>query len=167
MARVTLNGDVFCTSGELPTVGSQAPQFTLTDGELRDVNLSDFAAKRILVNIVPSLDTPVCAVSTKKFDDYAQKAINDVFASVSMDLPFAQSRFCSSEGLENVTTLSAFRSDFPDLYGVRISDGPLRGVTARAVIVIDGAGVVRYTQLVPEISNEPDYEEALRALQSC
>lgn len=167
MAKIALNGDVFNTVGDLPAVGDKAPQFVLTAGDLSDVSLSDYAGKRILLNIVPSLDTPVCAVSTKKFNDYARQAKQDIFASVSMDLPFAQSRFCSSEGLENVITLSAFRSNFPDVYGIKIADGPLMGVTARAVVVVDGAGVVRYTQLVPEISHEPDYAEALKALQSC
>lgn len=167
MATITLKGHPIHTSGALPRVGAKAPAFTLTGGDLKDIGLGDYAGRRLLLNIVPSLDTPVCAVSTRKFNDHAQRHPDDVIAVVSADLPFAQARFCGNEGLENVVTLSTFRSRFPEDYGVSISDGPLAGVTARAVVIIDAGGTVRYTQLVPEIGEEPDYREAIKALEGC
>ncbi len=167
MATITLKGDPIHTSGNLPRLGAKAPPFTLTGGDLQDIELGDYAGRRVLLNIVPSLDTPVCGISTRKFNEHARRHSGDVVAVVSADLPFAQVRFCGNEGLENVVTLSTFRSRFPEDYGVRISDGPLAGVTARAVVVIDAGGIVRYTQLVPEIGEEPDYREAIKALEGC
>ena len=164
MATVKLEGNEIHTSGELPPTGSEAPEFELTGGDLEDVRLSDFRGTRVLLNIVPSLDTPVCATSTRKFNDYI--AGEDVAVLViSADLPFAQARFCGGEELTNVIHLSMMRSkNFAKDYGVLITDGPLRGITARAVVVIDEDGKVVYTELVPEITQEPDYDKALKAL---
>jgi len=164
MATVTLEGNEIHTNGELPAVGSEAPAFELTGGDLNDVRLGDFRGTRVLLNIVPSLDTPTCATSTRKFNDYI--AGEDVAVLViSADLPFAQARFCGSEELTNVIHLSMMRSkNFAKDYGVLITDGPLRGITARAIVVIDEDGKVVYTELVPEIADEPDYDKALAAL---
>ena len=165
MATVTLKGNPLNTSGELPAVGSQAPDFRLVTKDLADVGLDTYAGKRKLLNIVPSLDTPVCATSTKKFDDYAKDRSDVVMLIISADLPFAQGRFCSAEGLERVVTLSMMRSrNFAKDYGVLIVDGPLAGITARAVVVLDANDKVVYTQLVPEIGQEPDYDAAIAAL---
>ena len=165
MATVTLQGNPVHTNGELPAVGSQAPDFHLVDSQLNDVHLADFAGRKKLLNIVPSLDTPTCAESTRKFNQYAKAHPEAVILVISADLPFAQSRFCSSEGLENVRTLSMMRSrNFAKDYGVLLEDGPLAGITARAVVVLDENDRVVYTQLVPEIADEPDYEAALAAL---
>jgi len=167
MANITLKGNPFHTSGDLPGTGARALAFTLTTGDLADVGLDKFSGKKKLLNIVPSLDTPVCALSTKKFNDYARKHPDSVMLVISADLPFAQQRFCGNEGLENVVPLSSFRSRFGRDYGVTIEDGPLAGVTARAVIVLDVGDRVRYVQLVTEIGDEPDYEAALKALDAC
>lgn len=167
MADITLKGNPIHTSGDLPTTGSAAPDFKLTNADLADVGLADFAGKKKLLNIVPSLDTPVCALSTKKFNDYARDHGDTVMLIVSADLPFAQKRFCGNEGLDNVVPLSTFRSSFAEDYGVTIEDGPMAGVTARAVVVLDADDTVRYTQLVGEIAEEPDYEAALKALDAC
>ncbi|MGH8160991.1 MAG: thiol peroxidase [Gammaproteobacteria bacterium] len=167
MANITLQGNPIHTSGELPAKGSAAPGFKLTNGELAEVGLDKFAGKKKLLNIVPSLDTPVCATSTKKFNDYAKQHPDTVMLIVSADLPFAQQRFCGNENLANVVPLSTFRSDFAHSYGVAITDGPLAGVTARAVVVLDADNKVCYTQLVGEIGEEPDYEAALKALDAC
>ncbi len=165
MATVTLQGNPIHTSGDLPAVGSQAPEFRLVTTDLKDVNLADYAGKKKLLNIVPSLDTPVCAVSTKRFNE-AVKGRNDlVVLVISADLPFASDRFCSAEGIDNVVTLSMMRSrNFAKDYGVLIEDSPLAGITARAVVVLDATDRVTYTELVPEIGQEPDYEAALEAL---
>jgi thiol peroxidase len=165
MAKITLKGNPCNTSGELPSVGSRPPGFHLVDGELSDVQLADYAGKKILMNIVPSLDTPTCAISTKKFNEHARSSADTVMLVISADLPFAQARFCGAEGVDNVIPLSLMRSrDFARDYGVLITDGPLAGITARAVVVVGTDGRVKYTQLVPEIADEPDYEAALAAL---
>lgn len=164
MAKVTLQGAPIKTCGELPTVGYAAPQFKLVDGKLADVTLATFAGKRKLLNIVPSLDTPTCATSTRKFNEKASKLENTVVLIVSADLPFAQGRFCEAEGLKNVIPLSTMRSSFAKDYGVEIVDGPIAGLTARAIVVIDENNQVTYTQLVDEVADEPDYEGALEAL---
>ncbi|HKK14633.1 MAG TPA: thiol peroxidase [Gammaproteobacteria bacterium] len=166
MATITLQGNEIHTNGELPAVGSQAPDFKLVDGELNDRSLSDYAGKKKLLNIVPSLDTPVCATSTRKFDEAAAKRDDTVFLIVSADLPFAQGRFCAGEGLDNVVPLAVMRDrNFSKDYGVLITDGPLAGITARAVVVLDENDKVVYEQLVPEIGEEPDYDAALKALE--
>lgn len=167
MADITLQGNPFHTNGDLPASGSAAPDFKLTNGELAEKALADFAGKKKLLNIVPSLDTPVCAISTKKFNDYAREHGDTVMLVISADLPFAQQRFCGNEGIENVVPLSTFRSSFATDYGITIEDGPLAGLTGRAVVVMDGDDTVRYVELVKEIGNEPDYESALKALDAC
>ena len=164
MAQVTLGGNPIHTNGDLPAVGAKAPDFKLTSGDLKDLTLADFKGKKKILNIVPSLDTPVCATSTRKFNETAGKLPNTVVLVVSADLPFASSRFCTTEGLQNVTTLSLMRDkNFAKDYGVLIQDGPLAGVCARAVVVVDESDKVVYKQLVPEIKQEPDYEKALAA----
>ncbi len=166
MATVTLHGNPVSTSGELPAIGSKAPEFSLANKELADVGLADFAGKKRLLNIVPSLDTPTCAISTKKFNESFAERDDAVAMVISADLPFAQGRFCETEGLKNVVTLSMMHDQqFATDYGVLITDGPLRGLTCRAVVVIDENGTVTYTQLVPEIGDEPDYDAALAALK--
>ena len=166
MAKVTLKGNPVSTSGELPTVGSKAPEFQLTDTDLGDVTLAAFKGKKKLLNIVPSLDTPVCATSTKKFNDQAGKLNNTAILIVSSDLPFAQKRFCSAENTNSVKTLSMMRSrNFAKDYGVLIQDGPLKGITARAIVVLDENDNVKYTELIPEITQEPNYDAALAALK--
>jgi len=165
MATITLKGKKIQTEGELPRVGSRAPDFTLTDGDLKDVTLASWLGKRKLLSIFPSIDTPVCALSTRKFSERAEASDDVVLLMISGDLPFAQSRFCGNEGLDNVVTLSTMRHDgFPRDYGVAIVDGPLRGLTARAVVVLDENNTVVHSELVDEISDEPDYETALKAL---
>ena len=165
MATITLQGNACNTNGDLPGVGSTAPDFTLVDAKLNDVHLADYAGKKKLLNIVPSLDTPTCAISTKKFNESAADHKDSVVLVVSADLPFASGRFCGMEGLDNVVPLSLMRGkDFARDYGVLISDGPLAGITARAVVVLDADNRVLYTQLVPEIADEPDYDAALAAL---
>ncbi len=165
MATVTLQGKTFSTNGELPAVGSAAPDFNLVDGKLSDVHLADYRGKKLILNIVPSLDTPTCATSTKVFNEKAGSRDDVLVLVVSADLPFAQGRFCTAEGVGNVAPLSMMRSRaFAKDYGVLMTDGPLAGITARAVVVLDEAGKVLYTQLVPEIADEPDYDAALAAL---
>jgi thiol peroxidase len=165
MAQTALKGNPVNLAGDLPTVGSQAPDFKLVAGDLSDKTLADFAGKTILMNIVPSLDTAVCATSTRKFNESFTGRDDAVCLVISADLPFASGRFCSTEGLENVHTLSMMRSrNFGKDYGVLMEDGPLAGITARAVVVVDAAGKVLYTELVPEITQEPDYDAALAAL---
>jgi thiol peroxidase len=164
MAQVTLGGNPIHTNGDLPAVGAKAPDFKLTSGELKDLTLADFKGKKKILNIVPSLDTPVCATSTRKFNETAGKLPNTVVLVISADLPFASSRFCTTEGLKNVTSLSLMRDkNFAKDYGVLIQDGPLAGVCARAVVVVDENDKVVYKQLVPEIKQEPDYDKALAA----
>ena len=165
MATITLQGNACNTNGDLPGVGSTAPDFTLVDAKLNDVHLADYAGKKKLLNIVPSLDTPTCAISTKKFNESAADHKDSVVLVVSADLPFASGRFCGMEGLDNVVPLSLMRGKgFAKDYGVLITDGPLAGITARAVVVLDADNRVLYTQLVPEIADEPDYDAALAAL---
>ena len=165
MAKITLQGNEINTNGDLPAVGSPAPDFKLTNGELQDVSLADFKGKKKLLNIVPSLDTPTCATSTRKFNEAAKGRDDVVMLIISADLPFAQGRFCTGEKLDNVIPLSMMRDkNFAKDYGVLIQDGPLAGITARAVVVIDENDKVVYTQLVPEIADEPDYDSALAAL---
>lgn len=166
MAQVTFMGNPVNTSGELPTVGDHAPDFKLVTGELQDVSLADYAGKKKVLNIVPSLDTGVCATSARKFNQAAGALSDTVVLLISADLPFASSRFCSSEGLQNVIPLSLMRSKaFAKDYGVLITDSPLAGLTARAVVVLNADNKVLYTQLVTEIAEEPDYDNALAALK--
>lgn len=166
MASVTLGGNPVRTSGELPAVGSQAPDFKLTTTELADVSLESYAGKKIILNIFPSIDTPVCATSVQKFNAEAGSIDNTVVLCVSRDLPFAHKRFCGAEGIENVTSLSDLRgASFGDAYGVSLEDGPLAGVLARAVVVIDDTGKVVHTELVGEIKEEPNYTAALAAVK--
>lgn len=165
MATITLKGNPCNTIGELPAVGSAAPGFRLVDGSLEEVTLDAFAGKRKVLNIVPSLDTPVCATSARRFNEKAASLDNTVVLVISADLPFAQKRFCSTEGLNDVVPLSMMRSrNFAKDYGVLIVDGPLAGLCARAVVVVDENDRVSYTQQVAEIAEEPDYEKALAAL---
>jgi thiol peroxidase len=165
MATITLRGNEIHTNGELPAVGGTAPDLHLVDVELNDRTLSDYKGKKKLLNIVPSLDTPTCATSTRKFNEAAKGRDDVVMLIVSADLPFAQGRFCTGEKLENVIPLSMMRSrNFGKDYGVLITDGPLAGITARAVVVLDENDKVIYTEMVPEIGQEPDYDKALAAL---
>lgn len=165
MAQVTLHGTPFKTNGELPSVGSTAPDFRLVDGELNDVTLADFAGKKKVLSIVPSLDTPTCATSTKVFNERLGDRDDVVVLVVSADLPFAQGRFCQAEGTTEVKTLSMMRSrSFAKDYGMLIEDGPLAGITARAALVLDENNQVVHTQLVTEIGDEPDYDAAIAAL---
>jgi thiol peroxidase len=166
MAQVTLKGNPIHTNGELPAVGAKAPDFKLTTGELKDVSLADFKGKKKILNIVPSLDTATCATSTRKFNQSAGNMTNTVVLVVSADLPFASKRFCTTEGLQNVVPLSLMRGKhFAKDYGVFIEDGPLAGLCARAVVVLDESDKVVYHQLVPEIGQEPDYDKALAAVK--
>ena len=166
MANVTLKGNPIHTNGELPAVGNAAPAFCLVGGDLAEVGLATFAGKRKVLNIVPSLDTPVCALQTRRFNQEAGALANTVVLVASADLPFAQKRFCAAEGLANVVTLSMLRDkSFASDYGVLITDGPLAGLCARAVLVLDEQDRVVYRQLVPEITEEPDYAAALAALR--
>ena len=165
MANITQGGNPIHTSGELPAVGSKAPDFKLTAGDLKDLSLADFKGKKKVVNIVPSLDTPVCATSTRKFNKDAGSLPNVAVLVVSADLPFAAKRFCTTEGLANVTPLSTFRSSFAKDYGIALVDGSMAGVTGRAVMVLDENDKVVYEELVPEIRQEPNYEKALAALK--
>lgn len=165
MANISLRGMSITTNGDLPTVGSQAPDFTLTNEKLSDVGLSEFKGKKKLLSIVPSLDTGICATSTKKFNEYAAKNNQVDVLVISADLPFAMSRFCGAEELKNIKPLSMMRDkNFAKDYGVLLQDGPLKGITARAVLVLDEDNKVIYTELVPEISQEPDYKSAIAAL---
>ena len=166
MSKVTLGGNPIEVSGRFPQPGDAAPAFSLTGADLADVGLAAFAGKRKVLNIVPSLDTPVCQASARKFNEAANGLANTVVLTISADLPFAMGRFCTTEGLDNVVTLSTMRgAEFKGNYGVDIKSGPLAGVTARAVVVLDENDTVKYAQLVPEIKTEPDYDAALAALQ--
>ncbi|MDO9138767.1 MAG: thiol peroxidase [Methylobacter sp.] len=164
MATIKFQGKPLNTCGELPAVGTQAPAFSLASRELVDVTLATYAGKRKVLNIVPSLDTPTCAASTRKFNQKAGGLDNTVVLVVSADLPFAQNRFCETEDLKNVIPLSTFRSSFANDYGVNIVDTFLAGLTARAIVVIDENDQVIYTELVAEVADEPDYESALAVL---
>jgi thioredoxin-dependent peroxiredoxin len=163
--KVTLGGNPVEVGGNLPAVGSVAPQFSLVAKNLSDVGLAGFAGKRKILNIFPSLDTATCAMSVRRFNEMAGKLPDTVVLCISADLPFAQSRFCGAEGLDNVVTLSAMRGrEFLEDYGVAIETGPLAGLAARAVIILDRDNTVRYVELVPEIKQEPDYVKALAAV---
>jgi len=164
MAQVTLRGNPFNTNGELPSVGSTAPGFSLVGSDLSEITADSLAGKKVVLNIFPSIDTPTCAASVRAFNERAAGRDDTVVVCVSEDLPFAAGRFCGAEGIENVTTGSAFRGDFAADYGVKLEDGPLAGLTARAVVVLDQSGTVQHTQLVGEIGDEPDYDAALAAL---
>lgn len=167
MAQITLHGNPCKTNGELPAIGRPAPDFRLTDGELKDVTLADFRGRNTLLSIVPSLDTPVCALSAKRFDEEAARRPGAAFTVVSADLPFAMQRCCTGAGLKNVRMLAMMRSkQFATDYGVLIVDGPLAGIAARAVLVLGGDARVVHTELVTEIGDEPDYQAALRALDA-
>ena len=166
MAQVTLRGNPVQVEGELPKTGTQAPDFTLTAGDLSDATLATFAGKRKVLNIFPSVDTPTCATSVRKFNAQVNDLANTVVLCVSADLPFAQARFCGAEGLENVKNLSTFRAHgFHEAYGVDITTGPLAGLTARAVVVLDENDKVLHSELVDEIAKEPDYEAVLAVLK--
>jgi len=166
MANITLQGNRIDTAGELPARNTQAPPFTLTRTDLSDGSLSDFAGQRVVLNIFPSIDTPVCAASVRRFNAAASSLENTVVLCISADLPFAHQRFCEGEGLDRVIPLSVFRSpEFGTKYGVSITSGPLAGLLARAIVIVDPSGKVIYTEQVPEIAQEPDYEAALGALQ--
>ena len=165
MATTHLKGNPVQTNGDLPAVGTQAPAFRLTGGDLADIGLDAFSGKRKVLNIVPSLDTPVCAASARFFNEAAAGIDNAVVLVISSDLPFAQGRFCSTEGLDGVVPLSMLRSrNFAKDYGQLIVDGPLAGLSARAVVILDADNKVIYTEQVPEIGQEPDYDAALKAL---
>lgn len=164
MAKITLKGTPITTSGELPRVGSPAPAFRLVDSTLADVTLDNFKGKKKILSILPSLDTPVCALSTHRFDEYAAKDTQTVVLVISADLPFAQGRFCQAEHTTHVVTLSMMRDrHFALDYGVLIEDGPLAGLTARAVVVLDTHDKVVYAEMVPEIGQEPNYAAAIAA----
>jgi thioredoxin-dependent peroxiredoxin len=165
MATITLKGNPVHTSGNLPAKGSTAPDFKLTKTDLSETTISDFKGKRIVLNIFPSLDTSTCAASVRQFNAKAQEIKDTVVLCVSMDLPFAHKRFCTAEGLNNVVSASVFRSPgFGKDYGVMMIDGPLAGLLSRAVVIVDENRKVIYTEQVPEISQEPDYASALKAL---
>jgi thiol peroxidase len=163
MAQITLHGNPINTVGELPSVGSPAPAFNLVGTDLGAVGSEQFSGKPVVLNIFPSIDTPVCATSVRTFNERAAASGASVLC-VSNDLPFAQARFCGAEGIENVTTGSAFRDSFGQSYGVSIVDGPMAGLLARAVVVVGADGKVAYTELVPEIAQEPNYVAALAAV---
>lgn len=159
MATVTFKGNEVKTSGQLPAVGTQAPDFKLVGSGLNEISLADFKGKRVVLNIFPSIDTGVCATSVRKFNQWASNQDNTVVICVSKDLPFASGRFCGAEGLEKVITGSDFRyNNFATDYGVLMTDGPLAGLMARSVVALDENGKVIYKQLVPEITQEPEYD---------
>ncbi|MDP4207342.1 MAG: thiol peroxidase [Bacteroidota bacterium] len=166
MATITFKGNSVNTAGNLPATGALAPDFKLVKTDLSEASLKDFAGKKVILNIFPSLDTSVCATSVRKFNAEASSLANTVVLCISKDLPFAHGRFCSTEGLNNVVSLSEFRDDnFSKAYGVKIADGPLAGLHSRAVVVVDEAGKVVYSEQVPEIAQEPNYEAALKAVK--
>jgi thiol peroxidase len=164
MAEVTLGGNPVHTSGDLPAVGAPAPVYSLVGADLSEYDGTEFAGKNVILNIFPSIDTPTCASSVREFNERAAAINETVVVCVSADLPFAMGRFCGAEGIEDVKVGSSFRSDFGEQYGVKLVDGKLQGVLARAVVVIGPDGRVKYTELVPEIAQEPDYDAALAAL---
>jgi thioredoxin-dependent peroxiredoxin len=168
MVQVTMGGQPVDVGGTFPKKGDKAKDFTLVDRKLKDVSLAQFAGKKKVLNIVPSLDTPTCQASARKFNEMASSLPDTAVLVISADLPFAQSRFCGAEGLDKVITLSTMRgAEFMHNYGVAIESGALKGVTARAVVVVDANDHVVYTELVPEIKNEPDYDAALAAVKAC
>lgn len=165
MATITFHGDKIHTAGKLPKKGSKAPDFNLTAEDLSEKSMKDFKGKRLVLNIFPSIDTGVCAASVRHFNKAASDLKDTAVLCISKDLPFAQKRFCAAEGLDNVVTLSEYKdSEFSDAYEVRIQDGPLKGLFSRAVVVVDEDGDVIYTEQVPEIGQEPDYDAALSVL---
>ena len=165
MAESKLKGNPFHTTGELPAVGAAAPAFTLTRTDLSALALDELKGRRVVLNVFPSIDTDVCAASVRRFNAEAGALADTTVVCASMDLPFAHARFCGAEGLDNVVAVSDFRSgDFGRAYGMRIADGPLAGLLARSVVILDRDGKVAYTELVPETTQEPDYERALAAL---
>lgn len=165
MAETALRGNVVNTVGDLPAVGSTAPTFVLTGVDLGPVKSADLVGGNVVLNIFPSVDTPTCAASVRAFNERAAALDNTTVLCVSADLPFALGRFCGAEGIENVTTASTFKNpEFMSDYGVGLLDGPLAGLCARAIVVVDGSGIVLYNQLVAEITEEPDYDSALAAL---
>lgn len=165
MSDITLKGNPIKTAGDLPDVGTPAPAFTLVKNDLSEASLSDFEGKKVVLNIFPSIDTPVCSASVKRFNEEASRMTDTAVLCISADLPFALGRFCGAEGLKDVTPLSVFRSpEFGKNYGVLITTGPLAGVLSRAIVVIDGTGKVSYTEQVPEITQEPNFDAALSAL---
>lgn len=164
MAQITLKGNPIETIGELPQIGSTAPDFNLVKSDLSELSLKDYSGKRVVLNIFPSLDTATCAASVRRFNKEASKLDNTAVIGVSADLPFASKRFCGAEGIENVVTGSIFRSSFGKDYGVEMTSGPLKGILSRAIVVIDESGKVIHAQQVPELVDEPDYESALAVL---
>lgn len=165
MAKITLKGNEINTVGNLPEIGSQAKDFILVADNLLEKSLADFAGKRVVLNIFPSIDTGICAASARHFNQDASSLENTVVVNVSKDLPFALGRFCAAEGLENVINLSDFRGNFGADYGVTIENSPMKGLLSRAVVILDESGKVIYTEQVPEIVQEPNYESALNALK--
>ncbi len=166
MAQITFKGNPIHTLGNLPAVGTAAPDFKLTNGELSEKSLSDYKGKNVVLNIFPSVDTGVCAQSVRTFNKEVSAVDNTVVLCISKDLPFALNRFCAAEGLQNVETLSDFKNnDFTSAYGVQMTDGPLNGLMSRAVVVINPEGKVVYNEQVPEITQEPDYNHAINALK--
>ncbi len=166
MAKITFHDNAVNTVGELPEVGALASDFTLVKGDLSELSLSELKGKNVVLNIFPSIDTGVCAASVRRFNKEASALKNTTVLCISADLPFASGRFCGAEGLEDVVTLSVFRDDnaFAKDYGVLMTDGPLRGLLARAVVVVNAEGKVVYTELVPEIAQEPDYDSAINSI---
>ncbi|MBG6083886.1 thiol peroxidase [Zhihengliuella flava] len=164
MANITLQGNDVQTVSELPAVGSTAPEFTLVGADLSEVKSTDFSGQRLVLNIFPSVDTGTCAASVREFNQRASELENTTVVCVSADLPFAQARFCGSEGLERVVTGSTFRSSFGEDYGVKFATGPLAGLNSRSVVVVDTDGTVLYTEQVAETTEEPNYEAAVSAL---
>jgi thiol peroxidase len=164
MTAITFHGKPIHTCGNLPEIGSKAPNFELVSGQLKNVTLKNYQGKKKVLVIVPSLDTPTCAMSTRTFNEKASRLDNTVILVISLDLPFAQGRFCETEGIKDVIPLSCFRSSFADDYGLRLTDSLLKGLTARAVIIIDEDNTIIYRELVEDITHEPDYKAALASL---
>lgn len=164
MASITFQGNPISTVGELPEVGTDAPSVKLTNSSLADIDTADYKGKRLVLNIFPSIDTPTCAMSVRRFNERAASLDNVLVLCISADLPFAQSRFCGAENIENVVSASTFRSNFGELYGATIEAGPLAGLLSRAVVVLDTDGRVLYTEQVAEIADEPNYDAALAVL---
>lgn len=166
MAQITLKGNPIHTNGQLPSLNTKAPSVQLTKNDLSEINLEEYAGKKVVLNIFPSLDTPTCAMSVRKFNQEANQLPETIVLCISADLPFAQARFCATEGLNNVVPLSVFRHpEFAERYGVRIIDGPLNGLLARAVVILDKNQQIIYSEQVPEIVNEPNYSAALAVLK--
>ncbi len=166
MSKISFKGNAVNTNGELPEKGEKAPEFVLVKTDLSELSLKDLQGKNVILNIFPSLDTSVCAASVRRFNKEAADMKNTVVLAISKDLPFAHARFCTTEGIENVVPLSVFRNpEFEKEFGVGMIDGPLKGLLARCVILIDGSGNVVYSELVPEITQEPDYKAVIAHLQ--